>query len=144
MFRLFALLIILTAPIAVLSPYAVAAPAEDSGGESTSNRTLELSGLVVPVERDGKLINYLFVNARVIIEDGFDHWEVREAAHVYRDRILKEVHRNPVGAADSPMKVDLAKFDAAVRKVFGDLLDEKAVKSVEVLSADSQKVFIGG
>ena len=104
----------LLASIAASGPvapaYAAGGGAESEGGNS--NKTLDLSNLVVPVERDGELINYLFVSVVVTVNDGQDHWKLRERAHVLRDLILKETHRKTVGLEGEPMKLDEEKMKA--------------------------------
>lgn len=135
------------AAVAILFVSPVTLPvayAADNGSEQMSNKTIDLSGLVLPVERDGKLINYLFVSAIVNIASGYDHWEVREHAHVYRDLILKEAHKAPVGLEGHAMELDVAAFEAIIRKVFDGQLGPGSVDKVEVMAVDSQKIFLEG
>ena len=42
---------------------------------------------------DGKLKNYLFVNARMLVAPGKDQWKYREKAHTIRDGIIRAAHR---------------------------------------------------
>lgn len=138
--RAFALAFVLSASslgaVPILPAYA------SGGGESASNKTIDMSGLVLPVERDGKLINYLFVSAMITISPKYDHWEVRENAHVYRDLILKEAHRHPVGLEGKPMKLDQEAFEALVHKVFDEELGPDSVSEIEIMAVDSQKIFL--
>jgi hypothetical protein len=132
---------------AFLSLTSATMPALAAGGgsdESASNKTIEFSGLVLPVQRDGKLINYLFVSAMVTLSPKYDQWEVRETAHVYRDLILKAAHKSPVGRTDKPMRLDEAAFDALVRTVFDEQLGPDSVASIKIIAVDSQKVFLNG
>ncbi len=136
---------ILASTCLIMAPV-VAAPAfaaGDTGGETTAkNRTIDMSGLVLPVELDGKLVNYLFVSAMIEIAPKYDHWEVRENAHVYRDALLKAAHKNTVGLEGSPMKLDTAAFEVLVSEVFDGMLGPDSVSAVEIMAVDSQQVFI--
>ncbi len=118
--------------------------AGDEGGQGGSNRTVDLSNIVVPVERDGELINYLFVSAVVTIASGYDHWGARESAHIIRDGILRAAHRNPVGLTGHPMELDEQKYLDIVRAVIEEQMGEGSVESIEILATDSQLVFIEG
>lgn len=120
-------------------------PAFAAGGEkSASNKTIDLSGLVLPVERDGKLVNYLFVSAMVTISAEYDHWEVREHAHEFRDMILKEAHKSTVGLDGKPMQLDQKAFEALIKKVFDKKLGPNSVSHIEIIAVDSQKIFLDG
>ena len=123
---------------------APAMAAGDSGGGGASNRTVDMSSLVLPVARDGELINYLFVSATVTIAGGFDHWAARENAHVLRDGILREAHRHTVGLAGHPMELNEDAFRAAVVTVFEHELGAGAVEHIDIIATDSQLVFIDG
>lgn len=127
---------------ASVMPPAIAAG--DSTSEPSSNKAIEFSGLVLPVERNGKLINYLFVNAMVTLSPKYDQWQVRETAHVYRDLILKAAHETPVGNPDKPMELDQAAFERLIRAVFDEKLGPGAVSAIQILALDSQKVFLDG
>lgn len=128
----------------IAAPVGMSAYAAGDAKESNSNKTIDLSGLVLPVEQDGKLINYLFVSAMVSISSKYDHWEVRENAHVYRDKILKEAHRNPIGLDGYPMRLDEKAFRELMDKVFDDMLGPESIESIEIMAVDSQKVFLDG
>ena len=118
--------------------------AGDAGGQGASNRTVDLSNIVVPVERDGELVNYLFVSAVVTIASGHDHWQARDRAHILRDHILRETHRNTVGLAGHPMELDEQRFLNAVTLVFEEEMGTGSVESIEILATDSLLVFIEG
>lgn len=123
-------------------------PANAAGGEEAgsgnSNKTLDLSNMVLPVEQDGKLVNYLFVSAVITLNDGFDHWKLRESAHIIRDFILKEAHKTTIGLEGHPMKMDEAKFKEVVTRVFDREVGQGSIKSIEILASDSQKIFVDG
>ena len=124
--------------------FASGGSSEGASSDAANNKALDLSGLVLPVERDGELINYLFVSAIVTISDTYDHWTVRERAHVYRDLVLKEAHETTVGLEGHPMEIDQPAFEALIHKVFDSELGPGSVTSIEITAVDSQKIFIGG
>ena len=116
----------------------------EASGESNNNRTLDLPNLVVPVEHEGALINYLFVSTIVTIGDGFDLWDIRENAHVYRDLILKEAHKHTVGKEGKPMQLDDDKFKTVLMKVFEEKVGKGVIASIEIVTSDSQRIFLEG
>jgi hypothetical protein len=74
-----------------------AASAHGDGKESKDAdvaRSIDLGGLAFPMfDDDGKLKNYLFVNARMLVAPGKDQWKYREKAHTIRDGIIRTAHR---------------------------------------------------
>lgn len=146
LFRSFVCLTYFAIPVGVITTF----PAFASGGgeaaesKSSSNRALDLPNLVLPVERDGELVNYLFVSANLTISDGVDLWDIREHAHVYRDLILKEAHRHTVGVEGKPMELDVDKFKALLTKVFEAKLGPGSISDIEILASDSQRLFLEG
>lgn len=137
--------LLISAAVALAS--AVPVYAAEGGGEAKgggSNKTLDLSNMVLPVEADGKLINYLFVSVVITLNDGFDHWQLRENAHEIRDHILKEAHRTTVGLEGRPMELDKKKLEIVLHRVFDRDVGEGSIKSIEILASDSQKIFVDG
>lgn len=117
MVRLHALrTIVLAAAFAVAAPAAHVAPpahgAEDKADPNAPSdkdiaRSVEIIGLVFPVFDDGyKLRNYLFVNARFVVADGKDIWQVREQAHLIRDAVLRQAHKHSFHVGDDYQKFD--------------------------------------
>ncbi len=125
----------------VNSAYAAGGEEETSSG---SNKTLDLSNLVLPVEDDGKLINYLFVSVIITVADGNDHWKLREEAHILRDEILKEAHKQTVGLENHPMELDKVKFRKMLDTVFDREVGPHSIASIEILASDSLNIFIEG
>jgi hypothetical protein len=91
----------LTALIAfAAAPSQAAPPAPAAHGEAKESndaevaRSIDLGGLAFPMfDDDGKLKNYLFVNARMLVARGKDQWKYREKAHTIRDGIIRAAHR---------------------------------------------------
>ena len=91
------LLAVLIATGAVPSQAAPPAPAHGDTAEAKDAevaRSIDLGGLVFPMfDDDGKLENYIFVNARMVVAPGKDQWKYREKAHIIRDSIVRIAHR---------------------------------------------------
>lgn len=84
---------------------------DGTGGldEKEMARSVELSGLVFPVfTKRGKLLNYLFVNARLKVAEGKDPWKYREKGHFIRDAILRAAHRTSFGDEKDKTKLNEA------------------------------------
>ena len=132
-------------PVFLSVMLALSAPAYAAGGETeddtSNNKTVELLGLVVPIEHEGKLINYLFLSVRLHIADGHDQWKYRDIGHILRHNILKAAHKETVGLEGNPMQIDEDRAQRVFKKALADVMGEGALKDVEFTSIDSLKVF---
>lgn len=113
---------------------AFSAPPSGGHGETGSEtpderevaRSIDLGGLVFPVfSDDGKLQNYLFVNARMKVGDGKDPWKYREKAHFIRDAVVRVSHRTSFSMKDDLTKLDEQLAAAECLKAANEALGEK-------------------
>lgn len=118
------------------APVAVAQP-EKKSTEGESARAMDVLNLIVPVVREGRLVNYLFVNARIQLASGIDVFRTRERGHFLRDALLKAVHRRSVAAADRDDQIDPAAAQSLILAVARQTLGPNAVRSVEILGVSS-------
>lgn len=103
-------LVVAIVSASIMSPQASAAGGGDGGGEDKEvARSVELNAMVFPVIVDNKLVNYLFVNARMRVADGRSIWTYREQAHFIRDAVLRATHRESVHLKGDPTRIDEAK-----------------------------------
>lgn len=138
MFRALALAVLLSlaAPSASFASGPPKGGAEKAG-EAESARALDVLNLIVPVVRDGRLVNYLFINARIQIAPGADIWSTREKGHFLRDALLKAVHRQSVVDASRDDALNTPAAQALVATVARQVLGASSVRSVEIMSVSS-------
>lgn len=102
-------------------------------------RSVELNAMVFPVIVDGKLVNYLFVNARMRVADGRSTWTYREQAHFIRDAVLRATHRESVHLKGDPTRIDEAKASRICLKAANEAVgEEDALVSMTFLQVASQ------
>jgi hypothetical protein len=119
--------------LAVAPAVAAPPPSGDhgAGGSDTPDerevaRSIDLGGLVFPVfTNDGKLKNYLFVNARMKVGDGKDPWKYREKAHFIRDAVVRTAHRTSFNMKNDLTKLDEKLAAAECLKAANEALGEK-------------------
>lgn len=128
-----AALLLLAAPVA-----SAAGPAkEKEKAEGESARAMDVLNLIVPVVREGRLVNYLFVNARIQIAPGVDVFRTREKGHFLRDALLKAVHRRSLASPDRDDQIDQPAAQALIATVARQVLGANAVRTVEILSVST-------
>ena len=100
--------------------------AEPTADEKEVARSVQLDGMVFPVfDARGKLKNYLFVNARMLVGPGRDPWKYREKAHFIRDAVVRAAHRTSFATKDDMNKLDEKLAAAECLKAANQSIGEK-------------------
>jgi hypothetical protein len=100
--------------------------AEPTADEKEVARSVQLDGMVFPVfDAKGKLKNYLFVNARMLVGPGKDPWKYREKSHFIRDAVVRAAHRTSFAMKDDMNKLDEKLAAAECLKVANLSIGEK-------------------
>ena len=132
--------------IAAASAPAYAAPPEHGAEQAASDddreiaMSVELGGLVFPMfDETGKLKNYIFVSARMVVAQGKDPWKYREQAHFIRDAVVRAAHRVSFNAKGNYNKLDEKLAATECLKAANDILGERdALVSMTFKSIASQ------
>lgn len=94
--------------------------------EKEIGRSIELSGLVFPVfTEQGKLKNYLFVNARMLVGPGKDPFKYRDQAHFIRDAVVRAAHRTSFNVKGDYTKLDEKTAAAECLRVGNEAVGER-------------------
>ncbi|MBL8560111.1 MAG: hypothetical protein JNM47_15410 [Hyphomonadaceae bacterium] len=137
MWRALALSLVLACAAAPAPLMAAGAEKSEKQGEAESARAVDVLNLVVPVVREGRLVNYVFLNARIQLSPGTDVWRARDKGHFLRDALLKAVHRQSIVDSTRDDAVNPAATQALVAATAREVLGANAVRSVEILSVSS-------
>ena len=108
-----------------------------SSGTSNSGRTMEAPYLAVPVTREGRLVNYLFVSVRFEIAPSVDLWRTRERAQFLRDALVRAAHANQLASAEDNNVLDEARALGVFRAAATQVLGAQAVGGVSIISSYS-------
>jgi hypothetical protein len=131
----------LLAGLAAANPPAAKSGHGESDGAASSGRTMDAPYLAVPVVRDGRLANYLFVSVRFEIAPSVDLWRTREQAQFLRDALVRAAHANQLAMASDPNRLDEARAIQVFRAAAVQVLGERAVGQVSIVSSYSS---VGG
>lgn len=120
------------AALLAAAPSHAAPPAGDHGAaEQTADekevaRSVQLDGMAFPVfDTKGKLKNYLFINARMLVGPGKDPWKYREKGHFIRDAVVRAAHRISFADAKDMNKLDEKLAAAECLKAANQAIGEK-------------------
>jgi hypothetical protein len=127
----------------LMAGLAAANPPAPKGGHggaddaASSGRTMDAPYLAVPVVREGRLTNYLFVSVRFEIAPSVDLWRTREQAQFLRDALVRVAHANQLALATDPNRLDEPRAIQVFRAAAVQVLGERAVGRVSIVSSYS-------
>lgn len=116
---------------ALATPGAAARAAEPA--KATENR-VELNKVGVPVVWGGRVVNYVFVTARLTVAPGRDGQALREKEPHLRDALVRAAHRTPFVDPHDLSRVDEAALDAALMRDAARIAGPGAFVRAEVVA----------
>jgi hypothetical protein len=119
---------------------APAAKAKAEGGEAASTaRSMDAAYLAVPVLREGRMVNYLFVSVRIEVAAGVDLWRTRERAHFLRDALVRASHTADLSDPEDINALNEARAIEVFRAAAVRILGQNAVGAVSIVSSYSAR-----
>ena len=126
------LILSLIAAALALAPAAFAAEAakkaDDSGG-----LYMDLSTVGLPVIQNGRLVNYVFTQIRLILQPGSNPVALRAKEPYFRDALVRAAHRTPFTLAGDPNRLDDAAMKRALMTEAVRIAGPRAIASVVVV-----------
>src|SRR5665213_1412638 len=95
---------------ALIAALAVAAPAF-AADPPPSDPTLLMNTAPLPITRNGRLVNYIFVTLRLVCRQGSDMVAIRAKEPFFRDALVRTAARSSLAMPDG-VHIDLAKLRA--------------------------------
>jgi hypothetical protein len=113
-----------------LMPYL--AHAEDK--KAAAAPSVQLASVAVPVTRDNRLVNYLFLSIKVNLTLKANEAKLREMEPYFRDIIVREASKTSFGRADDDEVLDEAHFKAVMIPAFEQFAGRGTIKSIDILA----------
>jgi hypothetical protein len=113
--------------------------AKEQEGPSTTARSMDAPYLAVPVVRDGRLVNYLFVSLRIEIAPQVDLWRTRERAHFLRDALFRASHSIDLADPDNNNALNETLALQVYRTAAIQALGERAVGPIQIVATYSSQ-----
>ena len=117
-----------SAPAAALAAGKKKEPADDLGPH------VGLAAVGVPIVVDGRIQNYVFVQARLNVAPGQDAMKLRGKEPWYRDALVRAAHRPPFVRPDTHNAVDEQRLNAVLLAEARRISGAKAFSSATVLT----------
>jgi hypothetical protein len=117
-----------------------AAEKPQEAGETNADLRLDLSGVGLPVLKDGRVMNFVFVRARIYLNPGLARAEVDAQEPFIREALLRSAYRSPLNPPNDFMSLDPKVFEAVLLRDARSVLGAKIVSSVRLRSQKAQKL----
>jgi hypothetical protein len=132
-----------TGSLALALALALAAPAvaaDKKPGPGEDVQFVDVSPVAAPIVLHGRLINYIFVTVRLHLAPSADALRLRDKEPYFRDALVRIAHRRPFVKPGDYTHVDEGALKAAMLEASARIAGPGVVRSVEILSAQAQKV----
>ena len=129
---LLAVLLVACAPAA-----AVAAGKKAEAVDNTPY--VDLAAVGVPIIVDGKIVNYVFVQARLHVAPGQDSFKLKAKEPWYRDALVRAAHRTPFVRSDNWTVVDDRRLTAVLLAEARRISGPKAFSRAELRNQAPRK-----
>ena len=104
--------------------------------QDQSLHSVDIPVVVAPISNNGHLVNYAFLNIRVVLNSGVDVWKMRVKSHFMRDAIVRTAHIHPFGKSGEKPVVDKAQAIARIRAAILPWVSAEQIDHIEFLSID--------
>ncbi|WP_293539729.1 hypothetical protein [Phenylobacterium sp.] len=118
-------------------PPPAAGPPPPAGGDA--NARLDLSGIGLPILREGRVVNFVFIRARVELAPGLTPAEIEAREPFIRAGLVRAAYRNPMNAANDLMSLDRKRFEAVLLQEAKAAFGASRVRSVLLRDQKPQK-----
>jgi hypothetical protein len=100
--------------------------------EAADRSNLEMGYVVMPVARDGMLVNYIFITFNVRMQDVAAADFVREQHFLVRDALTKMTSRNPIPAGKGPNTYDAGAVSRSIAAAITSIKPGLRVLKVQI------------
>jgi len=132
--------LVLLLSLMTVTPVLAAEKAPKDPKEATGGQYINISPVAVPIVLNGQLINYIFVTVRLNLVGNVDALKMREREPYYRDALVRAAHRHPFVKPGDYSHVNEPMLKAAMMAESARLAGPRVITSVEILSAQPQRV----
>ena len=120
----------------------LAAKKEEEGKEKKAGgQYVDLSAVALPIVANGRLVNYVFVSARVVLTRSANTPKVREKEPYFRDALVRAGHRTPFNSGVDYTSVDATKLQASLFRDAVAIAGAKNIKAVTLISQTPKTRF---
>lgn len=128
-----------TAALALIAAPAWASGAKKEEGEKKDAQYVDITPVALPIVADGRLVNYVFVQVRVMLTPSADATKLREKEPYLRDALVRAAHRTPFTATTDYFHADEAKLKGAVMRDAAPILGARNLLSVQIVSQQAKQ-----
>jgi hypothetical protein len=114
--------------------------ADDKKPDDNNGLYVDLAEVGLPVIRNGRLVNYVFVQVRLILSPGSNPVQLRTREPYFRDALVRAAHRTPFTLAGDPNRLDVAALKRAMAAEAAKIAGPRAIASVEVVSQQPKRI----
>lgn len=105
------------------------------GGEKTAvDPNVRLTQLGVPVVVNGKVVNFIFMNIKILLTPKADSVLLQQKEPFFRDALIRTAHKSDLLVAGRTDQIDVQKFKKVMIPVFSKIAGAGMISDIEIIS----------
>jgi hypothetical protein len=103
---------------------------------------VDLDEVGLPVILDGRLVNYVFVQIRLMLAPGANQMAIQAKEPFFRDGLVRAAHRTPFAIPGDPNHIDEAALKRTMAAVAAGIAGPRAIASVQIMRKAAQRMVV--
>ena len=112
--------------------------AEGEAKADNNDQSVKVSPVALPIVVDGRLVNYVFVTVKILLNPGANALALSDKEPYFRDALVRAAHRTPFVIRGDYNHIDEARLKAALYPEAVRITGPGAVRGILVLSQQAQ------
>ncbi len=108
-----------------------------------ANQSVDLSPVALPIVIDGRLVNYVFVTVRIVLNFGANGEALRLKEPYFRDALVRAGSRTPFIDPTDYSRLDENRLKATLLPLATAIAGPRAIRSIQVVSQTPQHHISG-
>ena len=107
--------------------------AEEKKNDDSNGLYVDLAQVGLPIIQNGRLVNYVFTQIRLILNPGANPVQLRNKEPYFRDALVRAAHRTPFVIPGNPNKLDEVALKRTMAAEAAKIAGPRAIASVQVV-----------
>jgi hypothetical protein len=105
------------------------------------DQSVKMSPVALPIVADGRVVNYVFVEARILLTPSADAVAMGDKEPYFRDALVRAAHRPPYLTGRDFNHVDLARLKAVIFREASAIAGPNMIRGVLIESQTPQHLL---
>ena len=112
-----------------------------ANAQSNADLRLDISGIGLPILQNGRVVNFVFIRARILLNPGLTRSDIEAREPFLREALVRSAYRSPLNPPKDLMALDPKLFEAVLLREAKAVFGAKFVSSAVLRDQKAQKLI---